>query len=173
MWQFKAYSLLSNEEHQELLAIRNEQQIREFSHNSQEILFKEHLKWVGSLGLSSHYFALFVEGKVVGGVNYRKKGAEVLEWGIFFTKKLQPLVATMATFIFIEHMFKEHTVLHSEVLEENTQALRFNEYFGIRTVAQRNGSFCLQLTRKEWQKHRDVLRAVSRRVAHVVYEFEE
>ena len=171
MWIFKDYKLLSREEHEALLAIRNEIKIREASKSSHTISLQDHLQWVNSLDDSQCYFTLFIDGEVIGGLNYKTEKEDVKNWGIFFSENAKPLISSLATYIFIEYMLSNYKVLNSEVLKENTQAVKFNNYFGVNIINEDKEFFYLQLTQEMWNKHKMRLKSLQKRVARIEYKF--
>jgi len=145
---YKNYKLLSKKEHKELLKLRNEEYIREASKNKEIIDLKEHLKWIEGLNENKKYFAVFYNGEIVGGVNFTKDKV-ITNWGIFY-KKI-PLIPIVATYHFINYMFTKSNTLYSYVLKTNTQALKINEFFGIRIIDENEKSYKMKLTKKEWE----------------------
>jgi len=118
MWIFKNYKLLAKNEHIELLNIRNSKYVREVSNDKDVISLENHLQWIKNLDESKCYLALFIDEKIVGGLNYTCKDNIIENWGIFFDEQTKPLVASIATYLFIEYMFSKFDVLYSEVLKE-------------------------------------------------------
>jgi len=171
MWIFKDYRGLSQDEHKKILEIRNETKIREASRNSHIISLQDHLQWVNSLDKSQHFFALFIDDEVIGGLNYILKDKSVKNWGIFFSENAKPLIASLATYIFIEDMLSNYISLHSEVLKENTQAVKFNNYFGLNTIKEDKEFLYLYLTQKMWQEHKIRLKSLQKRVDLIKYKF--
>jgi len=171
MWIFKDYRVLSQDEHQKILEIRNEEKIREASRSSHTIALQNHLQWVDSLDDSQHYFALFIDDEVIGGLNYSVEKKDVKNWGIFFSENTKPLIASLATYIFIEYMLSNYKSLYSEVLKANTQAVKFNNYFGVNIIKEDEEFLYLQLTQKMWQEHKKRLKSLQKRVAIIKYKF--
>jgi hypothetical protein len=171
MWIFKDYKVLSQDEHQKILEIRNEEKIREASRSSHTISLQDHLQWVDLLDDSQHYFALFIDDEVIGGLNYTLKDDSIKNWGIFFSENAKPLIASLATYIFIEYMLSKYRSLNSEVLKENTQAVKFNNYFGVNIIKEDEEFLYLQLTQEMWQEHKKRLKLLQKRVAMIEYKF--
>jgi len=172
MWIFKNYKDLTLKEHQELLNIRNEEEIREASNSKDIIILDNHLSWLKSI--DDYYFALCIDNKIVGGVNYKLKDNVVTEWGIFFTKKNAPLVSSLATYIFIEHLFTKSNILYSEVLKTNQKALRFNLYFGLTILETTSDKYKLVLKKDEWDEYKSIkLKSLAKRVNSLVTIFKE
>jgi len=169
MWIFKDYRILTEHEHINLLKIRNEKEIRAVSLFSKEILLDEHLKWVSSL--KDYYFALFIDEKIVGGLYFKADKNVVKEWGLFFSKETNPLISILSTYIFIEYMFKKFDKLYSEVLVNNSQALKFNEMFGIKVYYKDEKSYKLSISKQQWEK-KD-LKFIKNRVSNIKYKFME
>ena len=171
MWIFKDYRVLSQDKHQKILEIRNEEKIREASRSSHTISLQDHLQWVDSLDDSQHYFALFIDDEVIGGLNYTLKDESVKNWGIFFSENAKPLIASLATYIFIEYMLSNYKSLYSEVLKANTQAVKFNNYFGLTTIKEDKEFLYLYLTQEMWQEYKVRLKSLQKRVAMIEYKF--
>jgi len=171
MWIFKDYRVLSHDEHKKILEIRNEEKIREASRSNHTISLQNHLQWVDSLNESQHYFALFIDDEVVGGLNYSAKKENVKNWGIFFSENAKPLVASLATYIFIEYMLSKYKSLYSEVLKVNTQAVKFNSYFGLTTIKEDEEFLYLKQTQEMWQEYKVRLKSLQKRVALIEHKF--
>ena len=166
MWIFKNYQDLTHKEYKELLDIRNETEIRKASNTEDMITLDKHLSWLKST--DGNYFALFIDGKIVGGVNYKLKDKTVTEWGIFFSKKIAPLISSLATYIFIEYLFTKSDILYSEVLNTNQKALKFNLYFGITILETTSDKYKLILKKDVWSKYKvSKLRSLNRRVKNI------
>jgi len=172
MWIFKNYKLLTKKEHMELLNIRNSNYVREVSKDKNIILLDNHLKWIKNIDNSKCYLALFVDNKIIGGLNYSYKNNIVENWGIFFDEQTQPLISSIATYLFIEFMFSRFDVLYSEVLKENQRALKFNQYFGIKIIETTKELYKLQLTKEEWNKNKTKLKILEKRINKIKYKFE-
>jgi UDP-4-amino-4,6-dideoxy-N-acetyl-beta-L-altrosamine N-acetyltransferase len=173
MWIFKDYKLLSREEHEKILTIRNEISIRESSKNSTPISLEDHLNWVESLTKNQNYFTLFIDGTAVGGLNFTHEKSCITNWGIFFSKNSQPLIASLATYIFIEYMLENYASIKSEVIKSNKQALRFNNYFGITIINEDKTLYHLMITPEIWKDQKEKLKALSKRVQMTRYKFEK
>ncbi len=172
MWIFKNYKDLTLKEHQELLDIRNEKEIREASNSKDIITLDKHLSWLKST--DGDYFALFIDDKIVGGVNYKLKDNAVTEWGIFFTKKNAPLISSLATYMFIEYLFSKSDILYSEVLKTNQKALKFNLYFGITILETTSDKYKLVLKKDVWADYKlNKLKSLTKRVDSLVTIFKE
>jgi len=171
MWIFKDYRLLSDDEHQELLSIRNQEHIRNASHSSDIITMEEHLKWLKRLSTCRTYFALIIDEKIYGGIYYIKEKNSIKEWGMFFNKNTAPLITLLANYIFIEYMFQETEVLYSEILLHNQKALEFNQYLGITIKKQTSISYKMILTKQQWQDHKKNLTILHKRVKKIKYLF--
>jgi len=171
MWIFKNYKNLTQQEHITLLNIRNEKKIRESSKNKEIITLNNHLKWVELLNKEKSYFALFIDEKIVGGLNFTKKLNSIKEWGVFFSKDTKPLISSIATYIFINYMFEKADILYSQVSKENNQALRFNEYFKIEIYNEEEEFYNLILTKEKWQKEQNNFKFLQNRVKKINYKF--
>jgi UDP-4-amino-4,6-dideoxy-N-acetyl-beta-L-altrosamine N-acetyltransferase len=171
MWIFKNYHLLSDTEHKELLHVRNEPQIRQASKNSSKINLNDHLQWLKTLGEDRYYFALFIDDKIVGGLNATYSDSSVTNWGIFFSKNTKPLISSMATYIFIEKMFQKADILYSEVNRSNTQAIKFNKFFAIEIYDEDNQYYKLRLTKEVWREKSTSLGIIRKRLKSVEYKF--
>ena len=75
---------------------------------------------------------------------------------VFFSKDTKPLISSIATYIFINYMFEKADILYSQVSKENTQALRFNEYFKLEIYDEKDGFYNLILTKEKWQKEQKI-----------------
>ena len=131
---FKNYTHLSRSENEELLTIRNSDNIRKNSKDDKVILIEEHLNWLESLKSTtdSLYYAIIVDGEMVGGVNAFRMDVKSAYWGVFFKDNLNPLISPVAVYLFIDKMFKRRgfRLLNSEVNINNAGAASFNTSLG-------------------------------------------
>jgi UDP-4-amino-4,6-dideoxy-N-acetyl-beta-L-altrosamine N-acetyltransferase len=150
--KFKDYKDLSVEEHKKLLKIRNKDNVLKASRSNKKIELKEHLEWVKNLPESKKYFAVFVNDEIIGGVNYTFEDKKVIDWGIFFDNNAY--FSMVATYFFIEEMFKRFDVIYSEVKKDNLKALRFNKFFGIEIYDENDNFYKLKLSKEKWQSYK-------------------
>jgi RimJ/RimL family protein N-acetyltransferase len=136
----KNYSLLSNKEHEQLLSIRNFKEIRENSLNEEEIDLKSHLSWVKRLGSDSTklYFAVFLDEKIVGGVNLFNINTNI-RWGIFLSTETPMLIKSIIPLYFIDYLFAHKLIstLFADIKKENANAISYNQRLGFQIIEEK------------------------------------
>ena len=137
---FKNYSLLSQEEHEDLLEIRNSKEVRANSLNDGTIPLNEHLSWALTLqkDASKKYFAVILDGVVLGGVNIFDVDSS-MKWGIFLSKETPMLVKSLVPLRFMDYVFSEYPNenLFAEIKKENKNALAYNLHFGFKIMEEK------------------------------------
>jgi len=169
MWIFKNYKLLTYQEQQKILKIRNSDYVKNVSNHNSTITLQEHQSWVKNLPNSKCYMALLINNNIVGGFNYTLENNIIKNWGIFFSKNTMPLISLIATYLFIQFMFEKSDVLYSEVLKTNKKALEFNKYFGIEIINKTDKLYKLKLTKKKWNIIKPTL-SIYKRISKINYE---
>ncbi len=144
----KKYPLLTKIEHENILFIRNNETIREYSLSKNIIKFQEHISWVNSIttDTTKSYFAIFNEGTIIGGINIFHKNKN-LEWGVFFTEETNLLIKSIVPIYFLQQIFTNscNTIIYSEVLKNNPNALSFNKSLGFKEIEINNDIILLSL----------------------------
>jgi len=151
----KNYTLLSKEEHINLLEIRNCNSIRENSISQEIIELDKHLSWIDLLknDTSKSYFAIFKEDTIIGGINIFYKN-EQITWGIFFDDSSSILIKSVIPIYFLEQVFLRfsNSSIYAEVLKTNTNALSFNKSLGFKEIVINNDIICLLLNNDTFTK---------------------
>jgi len=128
----KDYLLLSNEEHKELLDIRNKEYIREVSLDTSTIEFINHISFVKGLKNSDKkFFAIIFEDKIIGGVNlFDTKGD--IKWGIFFLNESNIMIKSIVPLYFLDYIFKTYKKeeIFLDVKKENINTISYDKNLG-------------------------------------------
>jgi len=129
----KDYRLLTRNEHQNLLAIRNQEVIRKMSLNQNIIALDKHLLWVDGLmdDTTKKYFAIIHNDKIIGGINIFDIETK-LKWGIFFDDKVSLMLKSVIPIYFIDFIFSKFgcDTIYAEIKQENINAVSYNKNLG-------------------------------------------
>jgi len=149
------YTSLSQERQKKILSIRNQEQIREYSLQSEPIKLEEHLAWIEKLKKDRErlYYAVFFENEMLGGVNIFDIHSRAT-WGVFFKNDVDLLVKTLVPLYFFEYVFTAlaRESIYAEILSYNTNAISFNKNFGFKEIAANNDIIKLQLSYENFEK---------------------
>lgn len=169
MITLKNYTVLTLEEHHDLLAIRNLESIRQVSTSTDIIDFEHHLQWVKSLTPQKNYYAIFDEHTLCGGIHLVLDN-ENPTWGVFFDPKTSPWIISSVTFFFIEHCFNHLglTMLNSLIRMDNTSAITFNRQLGFKPFDESDDFTLMQLDKESWsaQKEKKILKNILQYATH-------
>ncbi len=152
---FQNYTFLSAKEQLELLSIRNQEKIRELSLSNKFIQEQDHLQWIRTLkeDKNKEFYAISVEGKIVGGINIFSLNFHPT-WGIFFNDKTELLTKALVPLYFLEYIFDKFNIktIHSEILSNNENALSFNKSLGFKEISVINDIVKLELSYDNFSK---------------------
>ncbi|MGH1600852.1 hypothetical protein [Campylobacter majalis] len=123
---FCDYKNLSKAQTIDLLRLRNSDEVRLNSANTDIIRLDDHLGWVKELE-SEKYFAVIIDDVVVGGLNCPKD-----KWGVFFKADLNPVLKMLCVYLYLHRIFQNNDILGSAVCKNNTAALSLNYFFGFK-----------------------------------------
>jgi hypothetical protein len=150
----KDYRLLTDEEHKNLLQIRNADEIREVSLDSKIISFDEHLSWVKKLqdDRQKEYFAVIYNDKIIGGVNIFDIDAKV-KWGVFFDKFAPLMIKSIVPIYFMDFIFGTFTCddIYAEIKKENLNAVFYNKSLGFKMLTLK-GIITMHLSNENYLK---------------------
>jgi len=129
----KDYRLLTKDEHQNLLAIRNQEAIRKASLTQDMIALDKHLLWVDGLmgDTTKKYFAIIHNDKIIGGINIFDIETKI-KWGIFFDDEVSLILKSVIPIYFIDFIFNEFEcdAIYAEIKQENVNAVSYNKNLG-------------------------------------------
>jgi RimJ/RimL family protein N-acetyltransferase len=151
----RSYALLSAEQHQELLDIRNQEEMIQYSQTQTIIPLDAHLAWVKTLknNEDSLYLAVLKNDRIIGGINANALRSKYPTWGIFFTPTTSPSITSTVALFFLDKLFLDkHTLkVQSIVHTSNDAALKFNERIGF-TCKDFESDFChMSLSKEQWE----------------------
>ena len=133
----KDYRFLTKDEHKKLLAIRNQDEVREVSLNQDMITLDNHLLWVKNLkdDMTKEYFAIIYDDKIIGGVNIFDIDSK-LKWGIFFDTQVSLMIKSVIPIYFINFIFDTFDCdkVYAEIKKENLNALSYNKNLGFKML---------------------------------------
>ncbi len=149
---FISFKHLSDEQHKEVLALRNADEVRKQMKTDKLISFTHHKTWLESLSKKHKYYAIFSDEKLIGSANYFPKELDTYEWGFYFREQTSPLLKSLCVFLVMQRVFRlDAQRLISEVKTSNQNAYRFNKSLGFVDIGEENGYKKLELTRQQWQ----------------------
>jgi len=152
MISLHSYVLLSPKHHQELLDIRNQEEMIKYSQTQTIIPLDTHLTWVKTLenNEDSLYLAVLKDNLVIGGINANALRSQRPTWGIFFTPITPPNITSTVALFFLDKLFLDKHALEvqSMVHQSNKAALKFNERIGF-TCKHYASDFCHMNLSKE------------------------
>lgn len=138
MFVFKNFQLLNDEEHQELLEVRNNDYIRLNMHQTKKISLEEHRSFIRNLQKNSQalHYAVFDDTHFIGAIYLTNIDLDRKECflGLYFKYGIHPIFSSLVTFIFLDHCFNhfKFETIYLEVLQSNTKAVQFDLNFGFR-----------------------------------------
>ncbi|HIP02249.1 MAG TPA: UDP-4-amino-4,6-dideoxy-N-acetyl-beta-L-altrosamine N-acetyltransferase [Campylobacterales bacterium] len=159
--EFKNFSILSEQEQVEILDIRNLDYIREQMTTKKVITLDDHLEWLKRLLTKndSYYFAVLLDSKIVGAVYVTdiNKLNHTSYWGLYFSKKVNPLVSTFSTYYLFEYIFKDLQIntLYLEVKNSNKKALSFDKSLGFKEYNNNSEYIYMSMTSNKWDDTKD------------------
>jgi len=150
----KDYRLLTTDEHQNLLAIRNQDKIRKVSLTKDIITLDKHLLWVDGLmgDTTKKYFAIIHNDKIIGGINIFDIETKI-KWGIFFDDEVSLILKSVIPIYFIDFIFGEFGCesIYAEIKQENVNALSYNKNLGFEMLEDKD-IITMQLKQKNYEK---------------------
>ncbi|ASM40709.1 hypothetical protein CSPB12327_05560 [Campylobacter sp. RM12327] len=149
---FKNYKNLLDYETDELLNLRNQDYIRNSSFDTKIIQKAEHLNWIKNL-INAQYFAVFLDGKIIGGLNYTINENK-FSWGVFFDKDTNPFIKVVCVYEFLNFIFLRFDKLYSYVKPNNENSIKFTTNFGFYKIYKDQDMIKFSLTKDEWQDHK-------------------
>jgi UDP-4-amino-4,6-dideoxy-N-acetyl-beta-L-altrosamine N-acetyltransferase len=175
---FKNYTILSEEESQSILELRNQEYIRLNMQNTEPIEIQNHLQWVATLkdDMSKEYFALALDTKVVGSCSWVRDEKDRITWGIYFLQTASPLVPSLSAYLFIEYLFKEknNDSIKAYIRKENISAYKFNRHLGFILDTEDEIFYYLSLSKAQWleQSTHRFITSLTKYLGKIEYEFQ-
>lgn len=150
-----SYPLLSREQQEEVLRLRNHPEVLRWSFNQEVISLDQHLAFIESLknSTSKAYFAVIKDAQILGGISFIKQDSDCLV-GMFANLELKnPLAGFILeealTLIAFEHLGCKK--ITAQVLPENKSVIALHKKFGFREKQQGN-LVELVLEKDRWKK---------------------
>lgn len=150
---FIDYKNLNEIQTDEVLNLRNEKYIRNSSFNTKFIDKFEHQIWLKNLK-NAKYFAVFLDGKIIGGINYTIAENSPV-WGVFFDKNTNAFIKTACVYEFIEYIFSKFNILYSFVKISNQNSIKFTQNFGFAKVDFQKNMLKFELKKEFWQQFKE------------------
>lgn len=159
---FTNYKNLSILQTEALLKLRNAFYIRNSSFNDKFIKKNDHLLWLENLK-NAEYFAVFLENKIIGGLNYNLN-ENLPAWGIFFDENTNPFVKSACAYEFIEYIFSKFPTIYAFVKISNTNSAKFTQNFGFKKVDFQNNMLKFELKKEIWKakKEQNLLKTIKK-----------
>ncbi|WP_419766232.1 MAG: hypothetical protein ACNI28_05565 [Arcobacter sp.] len=153
----KDYLLLSNEEHKELLNIRNKEYIREVSLDTNIIKFVNHISFVKGLKNSDKkFFAIISDDKIIGGVNVFDINKDI-KWGIFFLDEANIIIKSIVPLYFLEYIFKTYKKeeIFLDVKKENINTISYDKNLGFKVFKDGDKIISMKMNNLEFEKAKE------------------
>ncbi len=153
----KDYLLLSNEEHKELLNIRNKDYIRNVSLDTSIIELVNHISFVKGLKNSDKkFFAIIFEDDIIGGVNiFNIK--EDIKWGIFFLEEANIIIKSLVPIYFLEYIFKtfQKEEIFLDVKKENINTISYDKNLGFNIFKEDDKIISMKMSKDEFESAKE------------------
>lgn len=165
----KNYLDLDKTQSDEILKIRNLKHIVNASLNQNEITKSQHENFIISLKNSknSHYFAIFSDDEIIGGVHFVLKNEPT--WGLFFKPNTNAILISAITLKFLEFCFKRCEILNASVKKQNENALKFDKNFGFKITSSDDNFYHLSQRKDEFYSH--LKTELMQKIAKIADEF--
>jgi UDP-4-amino-4,6-dideoxy-N-acetyl-beta-L-altrosamine N-acetyltransferase len=170
----KDYLFLSNEEHKELLEIRNKEYIRNVSLDTGIIELINHISFVKGLKNSDKkFFAIIFEDRIIGGVNiFNIK--EDIKWGVFFLEEANILIKSIVPLYFLEYIFKtfEKEEIFLDVKKENINTISYDKNLGFNIFKEDDKIISMKMSKLEFEnaKEKPFLKRVMKQLEKFDFE---
>ena len=181
--EFKDYTIMKENEHIQLLAIRNLDYVRAGTNDNGIIVLESHLQWVENLKSdeTKNFYAVYVSGELMGGINLFNVADEFAHWGLFFRQAINPFISSFSTYILMDRAFNQLGVeqMFLEVNKENSNAYKFDLNFGFKVYNEyKNGDevfYKMVLAKDKWnsKKKSGLLGIIYKKLQKVEYKFIE
>jgi UDP-4-amino-4,6-dideoxy-N-acetyl-beta-L-altrosamine N-acetyltransferase len=175
---FKNYIHVNGVQSEAILALRNCEYIRLNMYNTQTISLQNHTQWMKSLeqNRSKEYFALILNDAVVGSCSWVKDENNIISWGIYFVKTINPIISSLSAYLFMEYLFevKCFETIDSKVRKNNPLAYSFNQNLGFVLYKEEEDFYCLSLNKEQWKKnnHTRFITSLKKYLGKINYEFQ-
>lgn len=153
----KDYLLLSNDEHKNLLEIRNKDYIREVSLDSTVIEFENHLSFINSLKNSDKkFFAIIFQDKIIGGVNVFNTNKKI-KWGVFFLNEANLLVKSIVPLYFLNYIFEKYDKdeIFLDVKKSNINTISYDKNLGFEIFKEDDKIISMKMSKEKFQKEKE------------------
>ena len=153
----KDYLCLSNEEHKELLDIRNKEYIRDVSLDTGVIEFVNHISFVKGLKNSDKkFFAIISEDKIIGGVNIFNINKDI-KWGIFFLEEANIIIKSIVPLYFLEYIFKtfQKEEIFLDVKKENINTISYDKNLGFNIFKEDDKIISMKMDKDEFERAKE------------------
>ena len=174
---FKNFISLKENEHIELLKIRNSTKVRLNTKSKEIIDLESHLLWVDNLktDILNHYYAIYDGEIIVGSISILDINKKECSWGLYFKENINPMLSSLCTYILIDKILNEMDIqrLTLEVGKENISAYKFDLSFGFEVYDTINNYFHMDMIKQKWNenKHIGYMKLLEKKVNKIQYKF--
>ena len=170
----KDYLLLSMEEHEELLDIRNKEYVREVSLDTNIIEFVNHISFVKSLNQSDKkFFAVIFNDEIIGGVNIFNINRDI-KWGVFFLEESNIIVKSIVPLYFLDYIFQTYKKeeIFLDVKKENINTISYDKNLGFTIFQEDEKIVSMKMSKKEFleAKEKPFLKRVIKQMKRYSFE---
>lgn len=175
----KDFCLLSLEEHNKMLNIRNSEYIKKNMKTKSIIRIEDHLKWIKKLknDLNNIYYAAFYNDIMVGAIYITEIDYILKEstWGLYFKQNINPFISSFCTYTIINQAFINLGLeeLKLEVNKNNIAAYKFDLTFGFNKYDEKVESneeyYLMKMNKDYWlsMKENGVLRLINQKLSKI------
>ena len=164
---------LTRNEQLDILAIRNQPELRRNMYTSHEIGEDEHFRWIDQLEGSdtTQFFAVFLNDKLIGAVSLNSISRENrrADWAFYLDVSAQGGgVGAALEFKFLDFAFETLSKLNCEVIDFNDKVISLHKKFGFKEEGvrrrhivrdgQSHDAVLLGITKEEWRESRTNLK---------------
>ena len=150
----KNFNSLSIEEHKLILNLRNSDYVRLQMHNTNLISIEDHLKWIKNLKSNNKYFAIFMNEKIIGNVNYTdlNDNDSSCYWGCYFSENTHSFIVSASTIFFLDYVFNFIDVKKLKLFTKrnNHIALNFDKNLGFKPYDEDEDYIYMSQLKPDW-----------------------
>jgi RimJ/RimL family protein N-acetyltransferase len=122
--------------------------------NTHVISIEDHLEWIKNLKSNNRYFAIFMNEKIVGNVNYTDfdNNKKSCYWGCYFSENTHSFIVSASTIFFLDYVFNTIDVktLNLFTKRNNHVALNFDKNLGFKPYNEDKEYIYMSQLKSDW-----------------------
>jgi UDP-4-amino-4,6-dideoxy-N-acetyl-beta-L-altrosamine N-acetyltransferase len=174
----KNFIFLNNKEQNNILEIRNSDEVRINMKVKDIISLNNHLSWIKNLQNDKNniYYAIILNNIIIGAIYINNiQFDEKTSWGIYLQNKTNPLISAITTYLFLDKIFNEIDVkiLKLEVAKDNISAYKFDLSFGFEEYDTINNYIQMSINNIKWNNHKNIgyMKVLEKKIKKIEYKF--